>query len=97
MFDYTTHLRPRTRLVRRTIPIAIGTVLVAIAGLSLSGTVAASNSDERVQGCTLATLKGQYLFADAGTLLPPCGPTADAIGLGWISCLQWRRYGAQIS
>lgn len=74
MFDYATHLRPRTRLVRRTIPIAIATVLVAIAGLSLSGSVAASNSDEGVQRCTLATLKGRYLFADAGTLLPPAVP-----------------------
>ena len=74
MFDYATHLRPRTRLVRRTIPIAIATVLVAIAGLSLSGSVAASNSDEGVQGCTLATLKGRYLVADAGTLLPPAVP-----------------------
>ena len=59
MFNYATHLRPRTRLVPRTIPIAIATVLVAIAGLSLSGSVAASNSDERVQGCRLATLKGR--------------------------------------
>ena len=74
MFDYATHLRPRTRLVRRTIPIAIATVLVAIAGLSLSGSVAASNSGEGVQGCTLATLKGRYLVADAGTLLPPAVP-----------------------
>jgi hypothetical protein len=74
MFDYATHLRPRTRLVRRTIPIAIATVLVAIAGLSFSGTLAASNDDARVRGCTLATLKGQYLFADAGTLLPPSVP-----------------------
>lgn len=74
MFDYATHLRPRTRLVRRTIPIAIATVLVALAGLSLSGSVAASNSDEGVQGCTLATLKGRYLVADAGTLLPPAVP-----------------------
>ena len=28
----------------------------------------------RVRGCTLATLKGQFLFADAGTLLPPFVP-----------------------
>jgi hypothetical protein len=48
--------------------------LVAIAGLSLSGTLAASNNDERVRGCTLATLKGRYLVADAGTLLPPVVP-----------------------
>ena len=74
MFDYTTPLRSRFRFFRRTMAIAVGTGLVVIAGLSLSGSVAASNSDEGVQGCTLATLKGRYLFADAGTLLPPAVP-----------------------
>jgi hypothetical protein len=37
---------------------------------------------ENEGGCTLATLKGQYLFAGSGTLLPPAGtsplPTASA-------------------
>jgi len=54
--------------------IALGTGLVVIAGLSFSGTLVASNDDARGRGCTLATLKGQYLFADAGTLLPPFVP-----------------------
>ena len=67
----------------RTIPVALAAALVAIAGLSLSGTVAASN-DDGPRGCTLATLKGRYLFADSGTLLPPAfgvtqpTPAADA-------------------
>jgi hypothetical protein len=69
--------------LRRTIPVAIAAVLVATAALSVSGTVAASNDDDH-RGCTLATLKGRYLFADAGTLLPPAfgvtrpTPAADA-------------------
>ena len=74
MFHYTTPLRSRSRFFRRTMAIALGSGLVAIAGLSLSGTLAASNDDARARGCTLATLKGQYLFADAGTLLPPVVP-----------------------
>ena len=74
MFDYTTPLRSRSRFFRRTMAIAVGTGLVVIAGLSFSGTLAASNDDARVRVCTLATLKGQYLFADAGTLLPPVVP-----------------------
>jgi len=74
MFHYTTPLRSRSRFFRRTMAIALGTGLVIIAGLSFSGTLAASNGDARVRGCTLATLKGQYLFADAGTLLPPFVP-----------------------
>jgi hypothetical protein len=44
--------------------------LVAVVGLSLSGTLTASNDDDH-RGCTLATLKGRYLFASQGTLLPP--------------------------
>jgi len=74
MFDYTTPLRSRSRFFRRTMAIAVGTGLVVIAGLSFSGTLAASNDDARVRVCTLATLTGQYLFADAGTLLPPVVP-----------------------
>ena len=74
MFDYTTPLRSRSRFFRRTMAIAVGTGLVVIAGLSFSGTLAASNHDARVRVCTMATLKGQYLFADAGTLLPPVVP-----------------------
>jgi len=60
------------RFLRRTIQVALAAGLVAIAGLSLSGTLAASNDDgPRERGCTLATLKGRYLFAFSATLLPP--------------------------
>src|SRR6266852_2228868 len=58
------------RFFRRTIRVALAAGLVAIAGLSLSGTLAASN-DDGPRGCTLATLKGRYLFASSTTLLPP--------------------------
>ena len=44
--------------------------LVAIAGLSLSGNLAAS-SDDGPKGCHVGTLKGRYLFAFSTTLLPP--------------------------
>ena len=74
MFDHTTLLRSRSRLFRPTLAIALGASLVVIAGLNFSGTVSASNGDAHVRGCTLAMLKGQYLFADAGTLLPPFVP-----------------------
>ena len=74
MFNSATQLHPRVRLFRRTIAIVSAAVLVTIAALSLSGTVAASNNDDGVQGCTLATLKGRYLFADAGTVVPPAVP-----------------------
>ncbi|MEP7304443.1 MAG: hypothetical protein ABJA98_02885 [Acidobacteriota bacterium] len=72
-----------SRFLRRTIPVAIAAVLVATVGLGVSRTVTASN-DDGPRGCTLATLKGRYLFADAGTLLPPAfgvtqpTPAADA-------------------
>src|SRR4029079_18332056 len=74
MFDQTTLLRSRSRFFRLTMAIALGAGLVVIAGLSFSGTVSASNGDAHGRGCTLASLKGQYLFADAGTLLPPFVP-----------------------
>jgi hypothetical protein len=58
------------RLLRRTAPAVLGAGLVAAVGLSLSGTLTASNDDDH-RGCTLATLKGRYLFASEGTSLPP--------------------------
>ena len=58
------------RFFRRTIRVALAAGLVAIAGLSLSRTFAASNDDGH-RGCTLATLKGRYLFAFPAPLLPP--------------------------
>jgi hypothetical protein len=65
-----------SRFLRRTIRVVLAAALVAIAGLSLSGSLAASN-DDGPRGCTLATLKGRYLFASSATLLPPAfGVTA---------------------
>ena len=61
------HLR---RLLSRTAPVVLGAGLVAVVGLSLSGTLTASNDADH-RACTLATLKGRYLFASQGTLLPP--------------------------
>jgi hypothetical protein len=60
----------RALLRRRAVPLAMAAAFAAIVGLSLSGTVSASKDDE-ARECTLATLKGRYLFADAGVLLPP--------------------------
>jgi hypothetical protein len=77
------HLTARVPLTRRAVPVALAAVLATIVGLSLSGTLGASQADAP-QGCTLATLKGRYLFADAGTLYPPAfgvtqpTPAADA-------------------
>ena len=65
-----THPSTGPRFLRRTIRVALAAALVAIAGLSLSGTLAASN-DDGPRGCTVATLKGRYLFAFSATLLPP--------------------------
>jgi hypothetical protein len=65
-----THSSTGPRFLRGKIRVALAAGLVAIAGLSLSGTLAASN-DDGPRGCTLATLKGRYLFATSGTLLPP--------------------------
>ena len=79
----TPSISTRSWFVRRMIPVAIAVAVVAAAGLSVSRTVAASN-DDGPRLCTLATLKGRYLFADAGTLLPPAfgvtqpTPAADA-------------------
>jgi hypothetical protein len=64
------HLTNRVPLTRRAVSVALAATLATIVALSLSGTVAASN-DDGPRGCTLATLKGRYLFADAGTLYPP--------------------------
>jgi len=77
------HLSAGSRLLRRTIPAAIATGLVAMAGLGLSGTLTASNGNGPRE-CTLTTLRGQYLFANSGTALPPAfgvtqpTPSADA-------------------
>jgi hypothetical protein len=64
------------RFLRRMRRVANAAGIVAIAGLSLSSALAASNEQEqqepdRHQVCTLGTLKGRYLFAASGVLLPP--------------------------
>ena len=61
------HLR---RFLRRTAPAVFGAGLVAVVGLSLSATLTASTDDDHRE-CTQSTLKGRYLFASQGTLLPP--------------------------
>src|SRR5664279_2052743 len=66
--------RPRFQL--RIKSIAISATLAAIAGLSLSSALAASNDQEPqwsngARSCTLATLRGRYLFAESGVLVPP--------------------------
>jgi len=76
------HVSARSRLLRRTIPLAIATALVAIAGLT-SATLSASDGKGQRE-CNVATLTGRYLFADSGTALPPAfgvtvpTPSADA-------------------
>ncbi len=65
-----------TRFQRRMRGLAKAAGIVAIAGLSLSSALAASDEQELQESdghrvCTLATLKGRYLFAASGVLLPP--------------------------
>jgi hypothetical protein len=65
-----------SRLQRRMRRLANAAGIVAIAGLSLSSALAASNEQELQDSnghrvCTLATLKGRYLFAASGVILPP--------------------------
>jgi hypothetical protein len=57
-------------------PFANAVGLVALAGLSLSSVLAASNDQELQasnghQVCNRTTLQGRYLFAESGVLLPP--------------------------
>jgi hypothetical protein len=65
-----------SRFQRRMRRLANAAGIVAIAGLSLSNALAASNEYELQdsdghRACTLATLKGRYLFAASGVILPP--------------------------
>jgi hypothetical protein len=48
--------------------------LVSVGPLALERGYAADNDGK----CTLATLKGRYLFTATGTLLPPGSKRADA-------------------
>jgi hypothetical protein len=50
-------------------------------GMVVSIGVEQGYAGERVEKCTLATLNGQYLFAESGTLFPPgFGVTKQSIG-----------------
>jgi len=60
----------RPLLARRAASAALVAAAATLVGLSLSGPLAASN-DDGPRPCSVATLKGRYLFADAGTLYPP--------------------------
>ena len=77
------HVSAGSRLLHRTIPLAIATALVAIAGLTFSAMLTASNGEGQGE-CNVATLRGRYLFANSGTALPPAfgvtvpTPAADA-------------------
>ena len=55
--------------------IAISATLAAVAGMSCSSALAASNEESRASGgtreCSPATLHGRYLFAESGVLTPP--------------------------
>jgi hypothetical protein len=74
--EHKIHFRTGPRLLRRVAPVAIAAGLLAIVGLTRPVPVAAAD-DNGHQVCTVATLKGRYLFADKGTLYPPAfGVTA---------------------
>ena len=50
-------------------------------GVVVSIGVEQGYAGERAEKCTLATLNGQYLFAESGTLFPPAfGVTKQSIG-----------------
>lgn len=50
-------------------------------GMVVSIGVEQGYAGERVEKCTVATLNGQYLFAESGTLFPPgFGVTKQSIG-----------------
>lgn len=58
---------------------AIGTGVLLSVGLLTVGQGYADD-DAKEKGCTLATLKGQYLWAASGTLFPPAfGVTAPSV------------------
>lgn len=70
------HLLTRMLPTLRVLPIGLVASLAVLAAVGLTGTVGAAQSDGP-QRCNLATLKGRYLFADAGTLYPPAFGVAE--------------------
>ena len=81
--EKNTHLSARSPYAGRRIPAAIAFGLLVLAGLTVPATLRASNGDGQGE-CTVATLRGRYLFANSGTALPPAfgltapTPSADA-------------------
>ena len=60
----------------------VATPIMIICGLLVAGSSAWADDGTEGPRCTLKTLKGRYLFADKGTILPPAfgvtGPTPGA-------------------
>ena len=81
--EENTHLSARSPYAGQRIPAAIAFGLLVLAGLTVPATLRASNGDGQGE-CTVATLRGRYLFANSGTALPPAfgltspTPSADA-------------------
>lgn len=72
----TIQLDATSRFQLRVRSFAILAFLVASASMSVPSALAASNDQEpqwsnNPRSCTLATLRGRYLFAESGVLLPP--------------------------
>src|SRR2546423_10720255 len=60
---------------------AMPTTIMIICGLLVAGSSAWADDGVDGPSCTLKTLKGRYLFADKGTILPPAfGVTAPTPG-----------------
>jgi len=68
------------RSLRRATTLAVALGLAGIAGATIPTPLLAS-PERAARGCSLATLKGRYLFADSGTVLPPAfGQTQPTFG-----------------
>jgi hypothetical protein len=61
---------------------AMATPMMIVCGFLVAGSSAWADDGAEGPPCTLKTLKGRYLFADKGTILPPAfgvtGPTLEA-------------------
>ena len=60
----------------------VATPIMIVCGLLVASSSAWAYNEETEPKCTLKTLKGRYLFAEKGTILPPAfgvtGPTVGA-------------------